>query len=366
MRIKLEARNEHTRLIACMSPFVALAVTLLLGALLFSAMGKAPLATLYVFFVMPVDDLFGLGELAVRAAPILLCAIGVAVCYRANVWNIGAEGQLLLGGVIGSWLAVSLHEAQGAWVMPALLLAGMAGGAAWAAIPALLKTRFNCNEILTTIMLNYVAFNLLQYAVHGPLQDPDGFGYPESVLFSQAASLPILLDGSRLHLGVILALLAVPLAWLWLAKTYVGFQINALGSSASAAKFAGFNPHKLIWIALLTCGALCGLAGAAEVAGPLGQLTPHISPGYGFAAIIAALVGKLHPLGILLTSVLMALLFIGGEMVQIEMGLPLAVTALFQGMLLLNLLACDVLIGYRVRIVTARSARKPEAVGLNP
>jgi len=348
MKIKLEARGENSRLIAYLSPVLAGLLTLIAGACLFAALGKDPLETLYTFFIMPITDLYGWSELGVKATPILLCAIGLAICYRANVWNIGAEGQLLIGSLFGSWLALSLIDIDSAWVLPSVLITGALAGAAWAAIPAYLKTRFNTNEILTTIMLNYIALNMLLFSVHGPLKDPAGFNFPESALFSDSATLPILFEGNRIHFGIVLALFFVVAAWVLLSKTFVGFQIAVLGKDASAARFAGFKEGRLIWFVLLTCGALAGLAGVGEVTGPIGQLIPHVSPGYGFAAIIVAFLGRLHPFGILLASLLMALLYMGGEMVQIEMGLPLALTGLFQGMLLFFLLACDVLIGYRI------------------
>lgn len=359
MKIALLARGQNTRLATFLSPLIATALTLLVGAILFAALGKDPLATLHAFFILPVSDLYGFSELGVKAAPILLCATGLAICYRANVWNIGAEGQLLLGSLAGSWAALALLEAEGYWVLPLVLLAGSVAGAGWAALPALLKTRFHCNEILTTIMLNYVGLNLLLYAVHGPLRDPAGYHFPESALFSASASMPILLEGTRLHLGVVLALVAVLLVWLLLSKTFLGFQLQVLGKDAGAARFAGFKVNKLIWVALLICGGFAGLAGVAEVTGPIGQLIPQVSPGYGYAAIIVAFLGRLHPIGILFASLLMALLYMGAEMVQIEMGLPLALTGIFQGLLLFFLLACDALIGYRIHIVKRKPMGAP-------
>lgn len=361
MRIKLVARGYDSTLIAYLSPLLAGVLTLICGSILFAALGKPPLQTLYTFFVMPISDAYGVAELFVKSGPIILCATGLAICFRANVWNIGAEGQLLMGGLIGSWMALSLLDAQGGWVLPLVLLSGAAAGAAFAAIPALLKTRYNTNEILSTIMLNYISLNVLLYAVHGPLKDPDGFNFPESALFSSWERLPILLDGTRMHLGVVFALAAVAVVWVVLGKTFIGFQMQVLGKDARSAHFAGFKEGKLVWIALLFCGALAGLAGVSEVTGPIGQLVPTISPGYGYAAIIVAFLGRLHPVGILFAGLLMALLYMGGEMVQIELGLPLAMTGLFQGMLLLFLLACDVLIGYRVVITSRKSVG-----GLNP
>jgi ABC-type uncharacterized transport system permease subunit len=363
--LKLEARGQDSRLISYLSPLLAGTLTLLAGSILFAALGKDPLETLYTFFILPISDLYGLSELGVKAAPILLCATGLAICFRANVWNIGAEGQLLLGGLVGSWAALQLLDAEGVWVLPVVLIAGIIGGMFWAAIPALLKTRYNTNEILSTIMLNYIGLNLLLHAIHGPLKDPDGYNFPESALFSDWQVLPILLDGTRIHLGIMFALLAVVVVWVFLSKTFIGFQIAVLGSDPSAAKFAGFSEKKLVWMALLTCGGLAGLAGVSEVTGPIGQLVPNISPGYGYAAIIVAFLGRLHPIGILFASLLMALLYMGGEMVQIEMGLPLALTGLFQGMLLFFLLACDVLIGYRIRIDKRKSPGHLEPVLLS-
>ncbi|MEH6591892.1 MAG: ABC transporter permease [Halioglobus sp.] len=367
MRIKLEARGQDSRLIAYLSPVLAGVLTLLVGAVLFAMLGQPPLKTLYTFFIMPISDIYGLSELGVKAAPILLCATGLAVCYRANVWNIGAEGQLLMGALFGSWAALSLLDVESHWVLVVTLVAGMLAGAAWAGIPALLKTRFNTNEILTTIMLNYIALNCLLYSVHGPLKDPDGYNFPESALFSDWLTLPVIIEGTRIHLGIAFALIFVAIIWFFLSKTFIGFQIQVLGSDASAARFAGFRDKKLIWLCLLISGGLAGLAGVSEVTGPIGQLIPHVSPGYGYAAIIVAFLGRLHPVGILFASALMALLYLGGEMVQIELGLPLALTGLFQGMLLFFLLACDVLIGYRIRVVSRTSAGGLEPVLLtNP
>ena len=350
INVRLESRAEKSQWFAYLSPVLAALLTLTVGMILFAALGKPPLEVLYTFFVSPISDLYGLGELAVKATPILLCAMGLALCYRANVWNIGAEGQLLMGGLMGSWAALQFLETQAFWVLPVVLIAGVMGGMAWAAIPAVLKTQFNTNVILTTIMLNYIALNLLLFAVHGPLKDPNGFNFPESALFPDWILLPILFDGSRVHLGLLLGLLFTGIVWVLLSKTFIGFQMSVLGKSPQAAHFAGFKQKHLIWFVLLSSGGLAGLAGVLEVTGPIGQLIPHISPGYGYAAIIVAYLGRLHPLGILLASFLMALLYLGGEMAQIELGLPLALTSLFQGMLLLFLISCDVLINFRLRI----------------
>jgi len=309
---------------------IALALTVIAGCLMFSLLGHNPFKALYVFFIKPLSSLNGVGELGVKATPLVLCAVGLALCFRANVWNIGAEGQLTLGALAASWLAITWYETESMMLLPAMIVAGVVGGMAWAGIPALLKTKFNANEILTSLMLVYVAQLLLAYLVHGPLKDPDGFSFPESRLFPDAA------------LG------AVAAAWLMLGKSLPGYRIRVAGSSPLAARYAGFSASAVIWLVLLISGGLAGLAGMFEVAGPIGQLTPTISPGYGFSAIIVAFLGRLHPVGILFAGLVLALSFIGGELLQIEMGLPLAVTLVFQGMLLFFLLGSDVLLNYRL------------------
>jgi simple sugar transport system permease protein len=348
------------------SPVLAAILTLICGAFLFWVLGKPPLQTLHTFLIMPISDPYRIAELLIKAGPIVLCAVGLSICFRANVWNIGAEGQLLMGGLVGSIAALWLLDAEGLWVLPMVLLAGVLAGAAWAAIPAFLKTHFNTNEILSTIMLNYISLNILYFGVHGPLKDPDGFNFPESAMFSDWQILPIILDGTRLHLGATFALLAMVAVWVLMSRTFIGFQIKVLGGDERSAHFAGFKEKKLVWFCLLICGGLAGLAGVGEVTGPIGQLVPNISPGYGYAAIIVAFLGRLHPLGILFAGLLMALLYMGGEMVQIQLDLPRAITGVFQGMLLLFLLICDVLIGYRLVIEKSISKRVEPSLSIEP
>ncbi|NLC37180.1 MAG: ABC transporter permease, partial [Alcaligenaceae bacterium] len=237
----------------------------------------------------------------------------------------------------------------GFWLISLALLAGVAGGMAWAAITAVLRDRFNANEILVSLMLVYVAELLLSYLMHGALMDPDGFGFPQSRLFSDGWLLPIVIPGTRLHIGIVLALLAAVLGWLYLSRSFSGFKLQVGGIAPMAARYAGFSSRSSLWICLLVSGGLAGLAGAIEAMGPIGQLTPSISPGYGFAAIIVAFVGRLHPLGVIFSSFIMALLYIGGELSQSRLGMPSAITGIFQGILLFALLACDVLIHNRLR-----------------
>ena len=351
---RLEPRREVARGVVWVTPLIALALTVISGFVLFAAMGHDPLAALYHFFVSPVLSLYGLAELAVKATPLVLIGIGLAIGFRANVWNIGAEGQLTIGAIAGGGLALWAWEQEGGWILPAMCAAGILGGMAYAAIPAFLKTRFEVNEILTSLMLTYVATLLLSLLVYGPWKDPDGYGFPQSRVFSPSAILPMVLSGTRLHLGALIALLVALAGWVLMSRTIIGFQVKVVGLAPAAARFAGFSRERMIWFCLLTSGGFAGLAGLLEVAGPVGQLVPVISPGYGFTAIIVAFLGRLHPLGVLLAGLVVALSYLGGENVQITVGLPQAVTGVFQGMLLFFLLACDVLVRYRIRLGAAR------------
>jgi simple sugar transport system permease protein len=353
MSIKLVARARPLRAMMYLSPLLAVVLSIIASAALFAALGRDPVAALTALFITPLQSLYGLAELGLKATPLLLCAIGIAIGCRANVWNIGAEGQFTIGAICGAGVALAFGGSGAWWILPLMLVAGVAGGVVWAGIPALLRTRFNAHEILTTLMLSYVAIQLLGWLVHGPWQDPEGFNFPQTKQFDADALLPVLIPGTRLTLGALFALLAVPLGSLLLGRTLAGFRIRVVGLAPGAARYAGFSEHGTVWFTLLLSGGLAGLAGICEAAGPIGQLQPIISPGYGFAAIIVAFLGRLNPVGILFASLLMALLYLGGEGLQMSQQLPIAVTGVIQGMLLFFLLAMDVFIFYRVRYVPA-------------
>src|SRR5882724_332377 len=350
--LKLEARPEPSSRMAIASPLIALAITLLIGVMLFWILGKDPLKGLQIFLVEPLKNLYGLAELSVKATPLILIALGLSVCYRSNVWNIGAEGQYIFGALGGGWVAMQAGpgtEWMGhAFVIP-VLLAGMLAGMFWAGVVALLRDRFNANEILVSLMLVYVADLLLGWLVNGPWQDPSGHNFPQTITFLAQTKLPRLIPGLRAHVGLLVALVAVVCFWIFLFRTYRGFALQVGGLAPAAARYAGFSAQGALWVALLISGGMAGLAGALEAVGPLGQLTPYVPSGYGFAAIIVAYVGRLNPIGILFSGFLMSLFYIGGELAQSRLGLPKALTGVFQGLLLFTLLACDTLIYYRVR-----------------
>lgn len=368
--LRLEPRPEPSRALVWLSPVIAIALTLVAGAVMMALMGRAPGEALYVYFFQPVHELwlwlslppeqaaawlYTPSEVVVKAIPLALIGAGLAVCFRANVWNIGAPGQYTLGAIAGGWVALSAPaDASGIWLVP-YLAAGTLAGMAWAAIPAFLKVRFNTNEILVSLMLTYVASLLLDWLVRGAFKDPAGYGFPESPDFGAAFVMPVLVEGTRLHLGLVLAVLACVALWLMMGRTLKGFEVRVMGAAPRAGAFAGFSRERTVLFVLLLSGGLAGLAGAIEVSATIQQLQPTISAEYGFTAIIVAFLGRLNPLGAMLGALVLGVSYIGGENAQIALKLPKAVTGIFQGMLLFFLLGCDTLIRYRVRV--ARPAR---------
>ena len=359
--LKLEVRPQPSKLMSSASPLLALAITVLVGIGLFMLLGKDPIRGLGVFFYEPVKSLYALSELSIKATPLILIALGLAVCYRSNVWNIGAEGQFVVGALAAGWVAMQAGAGTGRAIVVLILLAGVLGGMFWAAIVALLRDRFNASEILVSLMLVYVADLVLGYLVYGPWKDPKGYNFPQTISFLAATKIPRLMDGLRANIGVLIALVSVVAGWIFLFRTYRGFQLQVGGLAPLASRYAGFSSRAALWTALLISGGMAGLAGALEVAGPIGQLTPYVPAGYGFAAIIVAYVGRLHPVGIIFSALLMSMFYIGGELAQSRLGLPKSLTGVFQGLLLFALLACDTLIHYRIRWQAARPAPKAAA-----
>ena len=347
--LKLEPRPELSRAWSVGSPLLALVITVVIGVLLFLALGKDPVRGLQVFFWEPIRTPYALGELMVKATPLLIIALGLAVCFRSNVWNIGAEGQFVIGAVVAGGVALLADKDSSRWIVLAILLAGIAGGMAWAAITAVLRDRFNANEILVSLMLVYVADQVLSYMVFGPWKDPAGYNFPQTKTFEAVTQIPRLMAGSRMSIGLVIALAGVAALWIFLFRTRAGFAQQVGGLAPAAARYAGFSSRRALWTALMVSGGAAGLAGALEVAGPIGQLNPHVPAGYGFAAIIVAFVGRLHPVGMVFSAILMSMFYIGGELAQSRLGLPKSLTGVFQGLLLFTLLACDTLIVYRLR-----------------
>lgn len=346
---RLERRAQPSRAMIFASPLIAAVLMLITGYILFSIMGKDPLHAFWVFFIKPLTTSYGVSEWLLKSTPLILCGVGLAIGFRARVFNIGAEGQFTMGAIAAGGVALYFYNTESIWVLPLMMLAGVLGGMAWAAIPALLRTRFNTNEILVTLMLVYVAQLFLGYLVQGPWRDPEGFNFPQSKMFTDVETIPALIEGFRVNWSFIVALVLVAVSWFFSFKMFAGFRMEVSGQAPAAARYAGFSEKRNVWFALLISGGLAGFAGMAEVSGPIGQLQPIISPGYGFVAIIVAYVGRLHPLGVLLASLLLSLLYLGGDTAQMDLNLPSAITGLFQGLLLFYLLAADIFIHYRLK-----------------
>ena len=359
--IRLEERQQPSRTLAAATPVLAVAFTMIAGGILFLLLGKNPVMALRAIFWDPLFGEFAWyyrGQLLVKAAPLILIAIGLSLGFRAGIWNIGAEGQYILGAICGAGTGLAFYPSEGFHIFPLMVIAGALGGFLWAMIPAILRVRFNANEILVSLLLVYVAEQLLASVSLGILRNPEGAGFPGSRNLQQyeAASNPELIAGTGLHWGVAAAFAAVIAAHVLLNRHILGYWIRLSGQSSRAARFAGARPNLLVVFCLGASGALAGLAGLFEASGPSGQISIDFNSGYGFTAIIVAFLGRLNPIGILFSGLLLALTFIGGEAAQASLGLPASAIQAFQGMLLFFLLATDVLSNYRIRRVGMEAA----------
>ncbi|UWQ17684.1 ABC transporter permease [Jannaschia sp. M317] len=353
--IRLERRPTPSRAWQAASPLVAVVLTMFAGGLMFAFLGKNPFEAIRTIFWDPVFGEFAWyfrGQLLVKAGPLILIAVGLAMGFRAGIWNIGAEGQYIVGAICGAAAGLAFYPSESVLIFPLMVAAGALGGFAWAMIPAFLRIRFGTNEILVSLMLVYVAENLLASAAVSWLRNPEAVGFPGSRNLSRwdASANPELIAGTGIHWGVVLAVIAVIFAQILLARHLMGFQIRLTGAAPRAAAFAGVRPARLVVFCLGFAGVLAGLAGLFEVTGPAGQISIDFASGYGFTAIIVAFLGRLNPVGILLAGLLMALTYVGGDNASTDLGLPASAISAFQGMLLFFLLALDVFSNFRLRI----------------
>ena len=345
---KIVSRAQSSNIMNIFAPIIAVILTLITGSIIFSIMGFNAFFALHTFFISPISTTYGISELLVKATPLALIATGLAFCFKNNIYNIGAEGQLTMGAIFGGGIGIYFHDTNSFWLLPLMIIGGAIGGSLWAMIPALLKNKFNTNEILTSLMLVYVALFILDFLVVGPWRDPEGYSFPKTRSFSDSGRMPLLFEGLRIHIGLIITLFLIFISWFVFAKTIFGFQLKVSGFSPIAARYAGFNQKILIYLAFGICGAFAGIAGLAEVSGPIGLIYRDISPNYGFTAIIVAFLGRLHPLGIIFASLIIALTYLGAEDAQLFMQVPAAVGFLFQGLVLFYLLGADFLVKYKL------------------
>jgi simple sugar transport system permease protein len=359
-------RREPSRAMLFATPVLAVVLTLVVGAVVFTLLGYDGFGAVREIFVTPLFNPYRWQDLLVKAAPLALIAVGLSVGFRANVWNIGAEGQYVMGGLAGTGVALLTLEATGPWILPLMVVAGIVGGVVWAAIPALLRTALGVSEILSSLMLNYVAIQILYYLMRGPWKDPMGFNFPQTAMFSADQTLPFVVPGTLIHLGIPVALAVALALWFAVSRTVAGFQVRVVGLSPQAARYGGFRENRVVWMVLALGGALAGLAGIFEAAGPFGQMVPAFPVGYGFTAIIVAFLGRLHPIGIVLAALVLALTYVGGESAQTAIGLPAAAIGVFQAMMLFFLLAVDVLVRYRLALGGSGGLGGPAPATLAP
>jgi simple sugar transport system permease protein len=347
-RWRVERVSTASRVAATLVTLLSFLLALLFGAIVLALAGENPIEVYGAMVSGALGDENGIAETLVKTTPLLLAGLGVAVAFRMQLWNIGAEGQLYLGAIFSTGLALFLIPAAPGWVMvPAMIVAGLLGGALWGVIPGILRARFGASEIITSLMLNYVAILFSEYLVHGPWKDPQAFGFPGTPALPDAAWLPNW-GTTRVHLGLLFGLVAAIALWFMLRQTRWGYEITVMGENPRAALYAGLPLKRSIVLVMALSGALAGLAGMSEVAGIGHQLQRNLSPGYGYAAIIVAWLARLHPFGAVLVAFLLAALTVGGDQIQMSLGLPAAIAPMLQGTILFFLLGGDVLTRYKL------------------
>jgi len=328
------SRSTQLRVFA---PWIAGLIALLIGGVLIQFSGVNPLQAYTVMFMGAFGGFRQLTETLLKATPLLIIGLGMTIAFRCRVWNIGAEGQYYIGALLGSLVALKFPDLNAIVLIPLMLIAGIIGGVIWSAIAGLLHLKRKMNLIICTLMLNYIGILFVQYAARVPLQQPDGF-LPESAQFSVSAQIPTLFN-TRLHIGMIVALLLVGGVYLLLWRTSLGFQLRAVGSRLSVARCVGINTDRSILTALLLSGGLAGLAGIIEVSYTYTRLKGDISDNYGFSGILVALLGQLHPIGVLIAAILFSALMVGAQSLNVVLQIPASVAEVIQALVVLFVMA---------------------------
>lgn len=363
MRIKLEKRQEPSKLMQVVTPIASVLLTMLVGVVVFDLLGIDGQRAVIDIFLTPLLASYKWQDVAVKAAPLIIIALGLSIGNRANVWNIGAEGQYIIGALCAAGVGIAAGTAGGPVIIVTMILAGIVGGSAWASVPAGLKTRFGVNEILSSLMLTYVAVQVLSYLVGGPWKDPNGRNFPATAPLQPDQLLPILFPGTTIHLGVAIAVVLPFLFWLLMSRSVFGYQIRVVGSAPSAARHGGFDGNQTVWLAMMIGGGMAGLAGALEFTGTLKTINLGFPSGYGFTAIIVSFLGRLHPIGCLIAGIVLAVTYVGGQVAQTTVHIPNATAGIFQAMMLFFILASDIFVRYRVRFVPSVKAAPQPAAG---
>jgi ABC-type uncharacterized transport system permease subunit len=350
MRIKLEKRREPSMTMLVVTPVVSVLVTMLIGIVVFDLLGIDGLKAVTDIFITPLITSYKWQDVAVKAAPLIIIALGLSVANRAQVWNIGAEGQYIIGALCATGVGLAFGTVGGPLVVALMVASGVIGGAAWAAVPAGLRTRFSVNEILSSLMLTYVAGHVLSYLVGGPWKDPEGRNFPVTAPLVDSQTLPVL-GTSTVHLGVLVAILLPFVFWYLMSRSVFGFQVRVVGSAPNAARHGGFDGKQTIWLAMIISGGMAGLAGSLEFTGVLHKMDLGFPSGYGFTAIIVCFLGRLNPIGCLIAGIVLAVTYVGGQMAQSSVKIPNSTAGIFQAMMLFFILASDILVRYRIKLV---------------
>lgn len=350
MRIKLEKRRAPSMAMLVVTPVVSVLVTMLIGIVVFDLLGIDGLKAVTDIFLTPLLTSYKWQDVAVKAAPLIIIALGLSVANRAQVWNIGAEGQYIIGALCATGVGLAFGTVGGPLVVALMVASGVLGGAAWAAVPAGLRTRFSVNEILSSLMLTYVAGHVLSYLVGGPWKDPEGRNFPVTAPLADSQTLPVL-GTSTVHLGVLVAVILPFVFWYLMSRSVFGFQVRVVGSAPNAARHGGFDGKQTIWLAMIISGGMAGLAGSLEFTGVLHKMDLGFPSGYGFTAIIVCFLGRLNPIGCLIAGIVLAVTYVGGQMAQTSVKIPNSTAGIFQAMMLFFILASDILVRYRIKLV---------------
>ena len=364
--LKFEKRLDTSRGAIFLVPLISLFLALLFGAILLALAGANPIETYRAMVNGAFGTTYNITETLVKAVPLIFTGLSVAIAFRMLFWNIGAEGQLVMGGIAAAWVALFwvenltfLPQTPFLWI-PLMMVAAILAGALWGLIPALLKAFLNVNEIITTLMFNYIAILFYQFLFTIAWKDPAGFGFPGSAQIAEFTRLPRL--NGRLHAGIVIAIIAAFIVWVIMDKTRWGYEIRLIGENKEAARYAGVSIIRNIILVMILSGGLAGLAGLSEVSGISYRLQHGLAVGYGFTGIIIAWLARLNPWGVVVVATLMAALLVGGDQIQTSMGLPASVAAVLQGAILLFVLGGDVFTRYRLRFIR----HDPQAVSSQP
>ncbi len=336
---------------------LALAGALLVMGIFFSALyGLNPLDIYKKIFTGGFGSKQGLSEAVVKTIPLMLCGVGLALAFRAQFWNIGAEGQLIIGAIAAAKVVYSLSDRLGEGLIPVMFLAGFMAGALWGVIPAILKAKLRLNEVVITLMMNYIAVYLLLYLIYGPWRAKEEWGgmkwagFPHTPLFPEHAWLP-LISGTRIHYPtLIIGLISLVLLYILLWRSPFGYEVRVIGDNPEAARFAGISHLKVLCLVMVISGGLAGIAGVGEAAGIQHRLRPGFSVGYGYTAIITAWLGALDPIFVMISSFLLGGLLVGTDMIQIAFRLPVGVIDLFNGTILFFALVGEFLTNFSIEL----------------